>query len=141
MNTKHLGVYDVRDYRPDDKNFVMSTFLRGLYYGDSWFSLIPKYIFMANYQIVGEALIRDGVVKIACAKDDPDIILGYSILSSDYQAIHWVFVKSAWRGGGIGRALVPQYPVAVTNLTTLGKSLMTKFQSCVFNPFYRSPNV
>lgn len=138
------GLYNVRDMLPEDRNFILATFLRGLYYGDSWFSQIPKEIFMANYQKVAEALITspNTVIKVACLHDDPDVVLGYSILSSDYQKIHWVYVKNSkladgtsWRRKGIGRSLVPQFPTTVTHLTKTGKSLMLKIPTAIFNPF------
>lgn len=131
------GLYNIRDAKPEDFNFILATFLRGLYYGDSWFSLIPKQIFMANYKKVAEALVLSPktTVKIACLKEDENVILGYSILSNDYMTIHWVFVKSAWRHKGIAKSLVPKYPTSVTHLTTLGKQLLTKFDNISFNPF------
>jgi len=136
------GFYDIRDYKPEDRNFVISTFLRGLYYGDSWFSLIPKDIFMKNYKAVAEALIAKRTIKVACLREDPDVIIGYSILSNDFQTIDWVYVKSSkqpdgttWRNKGVGKSLVPQYPTSVSHLTVLGKELLKKFPNTVFNPF------
>lgn len=131
-------LYDVRDYSLEDKNFICATFLRGLYYGDSWFSLVPKSIFMDNYKKVIEALLSSPnvSVKIASLKEDPSVILGYSILSNDYQSIHWVFVKSVWRNKGISKSLVPTHPMQVTHLTKLGLSLLPKLNGAVFNPFF-----
>lgn len=131
------GLYDVRDFKENDKALVLATFLRGLYHGDSWFSLIPRSIFMDNYKKVAEALVSSPnvIIKIACLKEDPDVILGYSILSSNYQTIHWCYVKSAWRKQGIARSLLPQFPTTITHLSALGKSLMSKFPDAVFNPF------
>lgn len=133
--SKFIGLYDIRDLKESDENFVLSTFLKGLYYGDSWFSQIPKNIFMDNYKKVAQALVKTQVIKIACLKDDPDVIIGYSILSHDYQTIHFVYVKEKWRKRGIGRSLLPQYPNAVSHLTTLGKSLLNKLNNPNFNPF------
>lgn len=135
--SKFEGLYHIRDAKEEDKNFILATFLRGLYYGDSWFSFIPKQIFMTNYDKVAEALVKGDrtIIKVACLKEDIDVILGYSILSKDYQSIHWVFVKSAWRNKGIARSLLPQYPICATHLTRLGKDLLIKFENCVFNPF------
>lgn len=132
------GLYDVRDMIDADKNFIMATFLRGVYYGDMWYSLIPKNIFMDNYKKIAEDVVdgRKAVIKVACLKEDPSVILGYSILSTDYQAVIWTFVKTPWRKRGIARSLVPQYPVACTHLSKLGQSLMSKFPGIVFNPFY-----
>lgn len=129
------GLYDIRDYTLDDANFILATFLRGLYYGDSWFSAMPKDVFMRHYKPVIEALLKTRTIKVACLKEDPSVILGYSMLSNDYQTIDWVFVKSAWRKQGIGRSLLPQYPTCVTHLTKLGQTLLTKFPNAIFNPF------
>lgn len=145
MNNTFYGLYNIRDFRETDKAFVLSTFLRGLYYGDSWFSLIPKAIFMENYKKVAEHLVTSPnfIIKVACLTDDMDTILGYSILSADFQTIHFVYVKSSkmtdgstWRNKGIGKSLVPQRPVAVSHLTKLGLQLLkSKFPNTIFNPF------
>jgi len=133
------GLYEVRDMIEEDKNFILATFLRGLYYGDSWFSEIAKDIFMTNYKPVVEKFLNDPIkytVKVACLKEDPTVIIGYSILSADYQGITWVYVKSAWRKRGIAKSLTPRYPTYVTHLTALGKVLMKKFETnVIFNPF------
>ena len=127
--------YEVRAYAPSDFNFVAATFLRGLYYGATVFSDMPKQTFMTNYKPVAEALVAKNDVWVACLKDAPDVILGYSIVSKDFTTIHWVFIKKAWRKQGIARAILPQYPTTVTHLTALGKSLLPKFKDCVFDPF------
>lgn len=129
--------YTVRDFKEEDRRFIVPTFLNGLYYGDSWFSCIPKDVFMDNYKKVVNALIDSprAVVKVACFSDSPDVILGFSILSADYSTVHWVHVKEMYRKQGISRRLVPQYPTAVTHLNTLGKALMSKVSTAVFNPF------
>ena len=128
---------EVRDMKPEDKNFIFASFLRGMYYGDSWFSLIPKDIFMDNYKLVAEALINSPnvVVKVACLPEDVDVIVGYSILSADFQTIHFVYVKEKWRHHGIGSSLCPKFPTSVTHLTKLGRELLKKFDKCIFNPF------
>jgi len=131
------GLYNIRDYVEKDKNLILATFLRGLYYGDSWYSFIPKNIFMDNYKLIAAALVEspNTAIKVACLPDEPDVILGYSILSSNYQTVHWVYVKSAWRLKGIGRSLTPQHPTYVSHLTMLGKSLLNKLPNTTFNPF------
>jgi GNAT superfamily N-acetyltransferase len=136
--SEYAGLYDIRDAKIGDKAFILATFLRGLYYGDSWFSQVPKDIFMANYKLVAEKLVTSprSIVKIACLKEDPDIIIGYSILSGDYSSVHWVYVKEKFRKRGVAKSLLPKYPTAVTHLTVLGKSLLNKFETPpIFNPF------
>lgn len=151
-------MYEIRDAVNSDISFIMATFLRGLYYGDSFndpddnpnpdhvvkcLSLMPKDVFMDNYKKIVQALVASpkNVVKVACLKEDPDVILGYSVLSADHQTVHWVYVKKGpkedggWRRKGIGRSLVPNNPTSVTHLTELGRMLLPKLPKCVYNPF------
>ena len=129
------GLYDIRDAQTEDKNFVIATFLRGLYYGNTWFKLIPKDIFMNEYKTIVEALVNISTIKIACLKEDTSVILGYSILSNDYQIVHWVYVKKSWRNNGIANTLVPERPASFSHLSDLGKILMSKYEHTIFNPF------
>lgn len=137
MSDDFVGLFHVRDGIESDNNFILATFLRGLYYGDSWFSQIPKDIFMKNYKVIAASLLASPnvIINIACLPDDPDTILGYSVLSSDTQTVHWVYVKSAWRRKGVAKTLVPKHPTTVTHLTELGKELLPKLSGAVFNPF------
>jgi GNAT superfamily N-acetyltransferase len=141
MNKKDL--ITTRPYAPGDKAFVLSCWLRGLYYGDSIYSEIPKDVFMANYHTILERYVDDAegrplecrTITVACLKDDPEVILGYSCSRciGGINVLDWVFVKSAWRGIGIGKSLVTVPVHVTTHLTKLGKSLKPK--ECVFNPF------
>jgi len=126
----------IRDSVPGDHNFISATFLRGLYYGDSWFSLMRKDDFMVNYSSIIEALLRNTNtrVKIACLKEDYDVILGYAILGSN-DTLNWVYVKKDWRKLGIANSLISRPVKTVTHLSELGKQLLSKYQNCVFNPF------
>jgi len=138
MDKKDLVL--IRNTSPNDKNFILATWLRGLYYGDSWFREMPKDIYMACYHAVLERILAnpDTLVQVACLKEDPDVILGYSVLAPNVTGItlHWVFVKSAWRNIGIGKSLIPiERTNAVTHLTKSGLSILRKHPEVVFNPF------
>lgn len=126
----------IRDYLPSDKNFIYASWLRGIYYGDSWLSLMKKDIFMATYHKVIENLLDSpGVqVKVACLKEDPEVILGYAVLSKAAPVLHFVFVKAAWRSIGIAKSLVPADTKIVTNLTKSGLAIMRKYPSVSYNP-------
>lgn len=122
---------------PEDVNFIFATMLRGLYYGDSWFSKIPKDIFMAHYHKVIEALLThpSTVVSVACLKDDPEVVLGYAIANKTGEIAHFVYVKSAWRNIGLAKSLVVSPPKSVSHLTTIGASILKKHPEVIFNPF------
>ncbi len=126
----------IRDFLPEDKNFIYASWLRGVYYGDSWLSLMSKDAFMGAYHKVIENLLESpGVqVKVACLKEDPEVILGYAVLSRVTPILHFCFVKSAWRGIGIAKLLVPQDIKIVTNVTKSGLAIMRKYPGVSYNP-------
>lgn len=121
---------------PGDRNFILATWLRGLYYGDTWFQDIPKDIFMAAYHKIIEAILahESTITVVACLKEDPSVILGYAVLNLDGTKLHWAFTKKAWRGIGIAKRLVPTTVTTVTHLTRTGKDICGK-RALTFNPF------
>lgn len=144
MSFEKKNLITVRDYTAHDHNFVLATWLRGLYYGNSFFSPIPKNIFMENYhKIITNFLLTPGLnIKVACLKDEPEVILGYTVLrnmkygEADLRILDWVFVKSAWRKIGIAEMLIPQNTNVYTHSTKIGANIIrTKLPNCIFNPF------
>lgn len=135
MSLNKSSLVTTRDFKQEDYNFILATWLRGLYYGDSWFKEIPKQLFMESYQKVIVALLNTpGLqVKVSCLKEDPDVILGYAVYKGS--TLHWVYVKSNWRRIGIMKSLVPNYTTTITHLTKLGLSLLKRREGVVFNPF------
>jgi hypothetical protein len=132
-----LDLVEVRGAIQADKNFILATFLRGLYYGDTWFKEIPKSIFMENYhKIINELIVApETKIKVACLKDDQETILGYSIVNQDETVLSWVFCKSAWRGIGISKLLMPASIKSVSHLTKAGIGILRKHPNVIFNPF------
>jgi len=134
--TDKQGLWKIRPGVLADKAFVLSTWLRGLRYGNDWFEAIDADPYFRIYQTVIESILsRPGTkVDVACLKDDEDVILGYSVYQPSY--LHWIFVKKAWRGIKIGKALMPNDIVSVTHLTAIGRKLLLKSPTKItFNPF------
>jgi hypothetical protein len=134
----------IRSYTNLDRNFILATWLRGLYYGDTWYNAIPKSIFMENYHRVLEKFLPHPsvTIKVACLKEDPEIILGYSVSrnikygEADIAVLDWIFVKSAWRKIGVAKMLLPSKINACTHLTKTGLSILKqKLPNVIFNPF------
>ena len=133
--TEKNDLFLIRDAVKEDYNFVFSTFLRGLYYGDPSFTRVDKALFMKHYHDVIETLLNhvDTVVKVAALKEDPEVILGYSILS--HTRLEWVFVKKAWRQIGVAKSLIPDYILTTSHLTEIGEVILKKHPSIIFDPF------
>lgn len=131
------GLYNIRPYKEADKNFILASFLKGLYYGNKYYNMIDKRIFMDNYKIVANGLLTSPnvTIKVACLPEDSDVILGYSILSKDNKRIVWVFIKTVWRRKGLGKSLIPVNPESYMHFTDVGLELVKKLPNCIFNPF------
>jgi hypothetical protein len=134
------GLYNIRNAISSDHNFVIATFLRGIYYGDTFFSAVPKGLFMDRYKLVAQALVKDPSTKIriACLPEDQDVIIGYSITSNNDTTLNWAFVKKNWREKGIAKSLIPNIQSVVPQHVThpLGKILTSKYKDLTPNPFY-----
>lgn len=133
-------LYIVREYEEADKSFIFATVLRGLYYGSAFFSEVPKDVFMGNYHRIIENILEhpSAVIRVACLKEDPQVILGYSISrqTDDKSVLDYVFVKPAWRKIGVARSLMPPNIFAVSHLTKQGHSMLkSKLPGVMFNPF------
>lgn len=118
----------------DDLPFIYSTWLKGLYHGNSLYRKIDQGVFYEKYHQVLEALLNRSNVRLVCLADEPDVILGYCVHSD--RVLHWVFVKKAWRGKGIAKTLIPDNTTTVSHLTKSGESIMKKKKpEWKFNPF------
>lgn len=117
----------VRDAVEDDISFIYATMLRGLYYGSDYWHTVDKAIFFAKYENrLNKLLMTEGVtVKVACLPDASDVILGYAIYSHQ-DALHWIFVKQAWRRQGLATLLAPGPFKCSTAHTNLGELLRNK---------------
>src|ERR1700744_4453926 len=107
MSVQKSDLVTVRDLQDGDRNFILATWLRGLRYGNDWFGAIESEVYFKVYQGVIETILNDPrvTVKIACLKEDPEVVLGYAIYSGN--RLDWVFVKKMWRGIGIAKSLIP----------------------------------
>ena len=134
------GLYDIRPGKEEDLSFIYATWLKGLYYGDSWFSRMPQKVFMDHYKHVLTQILAVSAVRVACLPDDPDTIIGYSVASRDGTVLHWCHVKAgkkdiSWRKHGVARSLIPPNPVYASHINDLGLELLSKLGNTVFNPF------
>ncbi len=119
-----------------DRSFIFSTWLRGLRYGNSWFKLIDADSYYKHYHKVIEGLLQhpDTIIKVACLKEDSDVILGYVVYRNNI--LDYVFVKTAWRNIGIAKMLVPADFKIVSHLTATGQNMLKKYPGVIFNPFF-----
>lgn len=130
------SLVDIRDFTPNDRNFILASWLMGLRYGNEWFSLIDKNAYFSVYEPTLKKILSDPrvTVKVACLKEEPGVILGYAVYKGE--KLHWVHVKAAWRKIGIAKSLVPEAISVVTHLSKAGLAILRKkCPEVSFNPF------
>jgi hypothetical protein len=124
------------------KDFIYSTFLRSLRYGNDWFKIIDSKSYHKAYQaLITHILNRSNTeVRVALLSEDLDIALGWSIYEG--KTLHYVYVKgsfkdqASFRQLGIGTALLPEEFTSVSHMTKLGKAIwQEKYPKVIFNPF------
>lgn len=122
-----------RDHKTEDAGFIYSTWLQGLYYGNDWFKQIDQETYFDFYnKIIRQLLFKKSAkIKVAALKEDPDVLIGYSVWRES--TLDWVFVKPAWRRLGIAKRLIPENIAKCTHMTKIGKSLKPK--EWEFDPF------
>lgn len=131
----NAALFHNREGVDTDKDFVYSTWLNALYYGNPIFRHMNEFRFRKNYQKVLDLILKQSSVSVCCLKDDHDVILGYSVTQSKtpHHILHFVFVKQAWRRMGIAKSLLPADITAVTHLTKTGMGM--KPRNWEFDPF------
>jgi len=125
----------IREGVSSDRPLILASWLKGLRYGNDSFLAMDSKAYFKNYHAFLEKLLDrpDTEVRIACLKDAPDVILGYSVGAGD--TLHWVFVKARWRGIGLANKLVSKEVKVVSHVTKLGQSILKKRPSVTYNPF------
>ena len=65
---------------------------------------IPRPILLHHHDILLKSLIPHSDITLACDPSDPDTVWGW--VCSDLHCLHFLYVKNAFRGFGIGRLLL-----------------------------------
>lgn len=128
-------MFKFRRLRETDLNFVFPTFRLGVNHGNEFYDLIDEKLFKEKFDPVIAQILDRSAVNVCCLTEDEDVVLGYCVVEEP--KLHWVFVKSDWRKGGIAKALLEPFKIdSVSQLTDLGLKIMKERKSkWAFDPF------
>lgn len=121
----------LRPPKASDIAFIYSTWLKNLYFGNSWFRSIERKVYFDKYKLVLDRVLQRSTVLVCCLTDDPDVVLGYVVYEPGI--LHWIYVKKGFRRLGIGKLLLPQDVEWITHLTKTGRDL--RRPEWKFDPF------
>ena len=119
----------LRQFDPaTDSGFIYSSFPKGVYHGSVEKIATPKDEWFGSFYNYLKEQLALATVSIACMQDDPDTILGYSILAGD--TLQFVYVKAPYRNQGIATLLTKNKfkDINVKNLTKVGAAILAKHQ-------------
>lgn len=90
-----------RPMREDDRNFVLSSWLRS-YASSLEFRGLSRGVYFELYAPVVERLLERSTILVAWTPDLPDTVIGWLACEGD-DVVHYILVKSRFRRLGVGR--------------------------------------
>lgn len=115
-----------RPFNPaNDEAFIYSTWRNGLFYGSLKKDEYNADEFFPAQTAKIKQILSNSIVRIACIKDAPDVILGYAVFTGDYH-LEWIFVKLQFRGKRIATFLTPRMNTVSEDLTKIGAAIVKK---------------
>lgn len=124
----------IRAASPNDKSFIMASWLKGNYYNHPYFGLMPADIYFKEYasHISGIFSDENTRIDIACDSNQPNWIVGFIVFTGS--AVHWIYTKKDYRNKGIARLLSKDKAFTQsTSVTKPGQAIMKKM-GLIFNP-------
>lgn len=124
----------IRPGMQSDHGYIVRTWIESLRHGNDLYREIPEHILFENYRtLIGQIILKPGIeIKIACLREEPGLIIGFSI--SHGNVLHYVYVREPWRRIGIAREIVSCETKYVTHITFIGMDIKRK-KNLIFDPF------
>jgi hypothetical protein len=97
----------IREANPDDVGFIFNSWLSTMRHR-GFASEVADAIYFAEQHRLIERILKTATARIACAVNDPNIILGYMISEKvlGFTCVHFTYVKASYRGLGIFNKLL-----------------------------------
>jgi len=128
-------LYTFRDYAKDDIPFIQNSWGLSYYHGRSYHRVLAPSVFHSYHRPVRERILAKEAARIlvCCNSEDPTHILGWiATEETEDQScliLHYLYVKHAFNGSGIGTQLVEKacstnLPIYFTHMTHEGKEAL-----------------
>lgn len=104
-----------------DNPFIYSTWRNSLYYDKKRDSSRSSEFYQAANKVI-RGILANALVKVACLEDDPDHIVGYSVMQDGH--VHFVYVKIDYRGSGIATILTRGLKTVAVPETKIGIAIV-----------------
>ena len=97
----------IRAQEPSDRGFLRSSWVENYreHSCDKMTRRIPGSEYRPRWSRIAERLLDTAQVRVACAPDDPDTILGYIVWEPSRPGrpaiLHWVYLRLEFQGFGL----------------------------------------
>lgn len=95
--------YAMRDAQPTDLGFIVRGWVREMRHAP-WTRYVPNHVYTPTMHELVHRILGPSSVTIACDRENAELLLGCIV--HERPMVHWLYVKGAYRGLGIGRALL-----------------------------------
>ena len=123
----------VRPALKTHENFILSTWLKGNYYG-THFRSMPQNLYYKEY--IGhlwKIILMPGIkINVACDEQNPSWVVGFSVFKDEI--LYWIHVKKDYRNKGLATHLLKDAKITtVKALTKVGRAI-AESKGLIFNP-------
>ena len=95
----------IRDYRPEDHNFILSTWLKS--YRNSIFAKhIPNDPYFRHHDRLISNLLMRAKVDVVCDPLYENQVFGYVVRSPRRDIVHYIYIKYPFRKLGLAQHLI-----------------------------------
>lgn len=110
-----------------DLPMIYASWRNALWYDEARDERLASEFFSQATQSIKKMISdRNTAVQIACSKEDPDFIAGYSVMTGT--ELQWVYVKIAYRKQGIGRILAKGAKTYADPMTRVGVKILEELR-------------
>jgi GNAT superfamily N-acetyltransferase len=132
----------IRDAQADDEAFFFNALLQHYKHSSPHSKLIPDRCYYVEHKklIDRQAQKQSNILKIACLKDDPQVVFGFMWANQEELTLHYCYVKKAFRRLGIAKLLFNTLfkkddEIFYTHLTYDGGFITHSKGNFNFNPY------
>jgi GNAT superfamily N-acetyltransferase len=144
--------YAIRPAKPEDAAFILGCWLEQWWKESAWAHRVRAREYFAGHRPLVVSILEHASALVACDAEDADALLGFIVFEPEYAGgpvVDLAYVKKAFRGLGIGRALLaasglPQdlADVRLTHCTRAwfttkanGPGIEARFPNAIHNPY------
>lgn len=148
--TEAESPYLFRSYKPEDLNFIQSSWGHSYYSGAGYKQFLSPEEFHYHHRPIRDKILKKNSIAIivCCAKEDPDTILAWIMVEKPQRTnamiFHYIYVKQAFKSEKLANELIKRSNlnglVMMTHMTEKAARIIRKKYER-FEQYYLIPHL